>query len=597
MSFRSLLCGLLCGWMVSPVLAVTIDLPAAYDQNKYDMLVLNDSIPERSLGYSVRNLQGDHIAIKARYLNFNALNVDFGDTVGQGSFAVVYNGSPVISVSNITNNTFMGISGDIAEFPANDSLALTLILGDSSDAIGIFRPWLTVTDSIRPAPIVDLTPVTVLSSRVILSWTTPGDDNLSGQAQLYELRYSQYAPQIDTLAWWDSAFQALQLPLPGIPGSLDSCAILGLVPDNAYYFALVAFDELGNRSAISNIAACTTSIVSNFCLYYDGGDFARVPFNAVLNTGAQITLEAWYFLESDFGGMHAAILDKPAPDHSNPYYQYNLTPVVPPDSIPDFYAQLAVNNAYNPFEIQTAGAVDAWMHVALTYDGYTELLFLNGNLIGEIAAEGIISSFDTGIKFGALENLDAWFFKGLIDEVRLWNVARTQSEIQEDMHRSLSGDEAGLTAYWTFNEGAGQVFHDYTANHADGHLGDSLDVDGRDPIWVESSAPIDTLVVSLDNSRSEIPDRTRLLQSYPNPFNSVTQISFSLPEREHVRLEIFDMLGRKVSTLADGSYQAGIHQVTWDGRSMSGQSLSSGIYFYRLRADDLDQTRKMLLIK
>jgi hypothetical protein len=94
------------------------------------------------------------------------------------------------------------------------------------------------------------------------------------------------------------------------------------------------------------------------------------------------------------------------------------------------------------------------------------------------------------------------------------------------------------------------------------------------------------------NEDPALPDNFILLQNYPNPFNSHTTISFSLAKPGDVALEIFDILGRRVETLHQGRLAAGEYRVTWDAKEAS-----SGVYFYRLRAGDTEQTRRMLLVK
>ena len=88
------------------------------------------------------------------------------------------------------------------------------------------------------------------------------------------------------------------------------------------------------------------------------------------------------------------------------------------------------------------------------------------------------------------------------------------------------------------------------------------------------------------------PTEFELYKAYPNPFNPATRIQYSLPEAGHVRLEVYDITGRKISLLADGNQQAGQHSVTFDGTN-----LSSGVYIYRLIAGDEVLTRKMTLVK
>jgi parallel beta-helix repeat protein len=88
-----------------------------------------------------------------------------------------------------------------------------------------------------------------------------------------------------------------------------------------------------------------------------------------------------------------------------------------------------------------------------------------------------------------------------------------------------------------------------------------------------------------------------LKQNFPNPFNASTNIEFCLPEESHVSLEIFDSVGRKVSTIISGEYAAGEHRVTWNGRSEDGEPLASGIYFYKLKSPEVTESKPMLMLK
>lgn len=99
-------------------------------------------------------------------------------------------------------------------------------------------------------------------------------------------------------------------------------------------------------------------------------------------------------------------------------------------------------------------------------------------------------------------------------------------------------------------------------------------------------------VISSIEKDGAIPTRLVLHQNYPNPFNPSTQISFSIPTQGRVQVEVYNTLGEKVSTLLEGNLNAGTHQVSFDG-----SSLSSGLYFYAIRFEGNRVTRKMLLIK
>jgi len=90
----------------------------------------------------------------------------------------------------------------------------------------------------------------------------------------------------------------------------------------------------------------------------------------------------------------------------------------------------------------------------------------------------------------------------------------------------------------------------------------------------------------------KLPSKVELLQNYPNPFNAKTAIKYELPQQSHVTIEIYDILGHKVTSLIDEYQPAGYYQVTW-----SADDFSSGMYFYKLHAGDYTDSKKMLLIK
>ncbi|MGB2957883.1 MAG: T9SS type A sorting domain-containing protein, partial [Bacteroidota bacterium] len=86
--------------------------------------------------------------------------------------------------------------------------------------------------------------------------------------------------------------------------------------------------------------------------------------------------------------------------------------------------------------------------------------------------------------------------------------------------------------------------------------------------------------------------RFALHQNYPNPFNPTTLIRYAVPRTSHVRIVLFDLLGREVATLVDGIHNPGSHTVGWDATGAA-----SGVYYYRLSADNWSQTKRMMVIK
>jgi len=82
---------------------------------------------------------------------------------------------------------------------------------------------------------------------------------------------------------------------------------------------------------------------------------------------------------------------------------------------------------------------------------------------------------------------------------------------------------------------------------------------------------------------STAPVAFELSQNYPNPFNPTTSVRYELTEPVHVTLKIFNALGREIRTLVDAMQEAGTHSAVWNGHNLSGNLVSTGIYFYQLQ--------------
>jgi len=100
------------------------------------------------------------------------------------------------------------------------------------------------------------------------------------------------------------------------------------------------------------------------------------------------------------------------------------------------------------------------------------------------------------------------------------------------------------------------------------------------------------IVVSVDDENNSLPEQFSLEQNYPNPFNSSTKIRYQIPELSFVAIKIYDVLGNEITTLVNQEKPIGNYEVEFDA-----DALSSGIYFYRLKAGNFVQTKKMILMK
>ena len=98
-------------------------------------------------------------------------------------------------------------------------------------------------------------------------------------------------------------------------------------------------------------------------------------------------------------------------------------------------------------------------------------------------------------------------------------------------------------------------------------------------------------------NEAQLAPALRLQQNHPNPFNPETEIRFQIARAGWVSLEIFRVTGQQVALLHEGTLEPGEHSFRWDGRDEEGYDLGSGVYLYRLRTEDREETRKLTLIK
>jgi hypothetical protein len=103
-------------------------------------------------------------------------------------------------------------------------------------------------------------------------------------------------------------------------------------------------------------------------------------------------------------------------------------------------------------------------------------------------------------------------------------------------------------------------------------------------------------ILSVDDIKSELTNFS-LEQNYPNPFNPSTRIKYSLPQTSRVQIKVFDVLGNEIETLVNEEKQKGTYEIEFKSHSGKVRNLSSGVYFYQLKAGSFVETKKMILMK
>jgi hypothetical protein len=235
--------------------------------------------------------------------------------------------------------------------------------------------------------------------------------------------------------------------------------------------------------------------IGGYCLDYEydgGGDWITIPTSSSLDDlDSHVTIECWVKPESfgSTGDLARAIW----------VFYYNENDRV--------HLKFASNllKIYNNIDTINLGlitenfaSVDTWYHVAVVVSSTTWTIYVHEENDTEPLTTATI---DFGKNFSDIDNGFEFFigrdfgggtqrFDGLIDEIRIWDIERSETEIRADMQRTISGSTSGLVAYWRCDENTGQDVYDETNNNNDGVLGDSSGDTNNDPTWVSSDAPL-----------------------------------------------------------------------------------------------------------
>ena len=196
----------------------------------------------------------------------------------------------------------------------------------------------------------------------------------------------------------------------------------------------------------------------------------------------------------------------------------------------------------------------------------------------DVAISGIPGGQQHDINYTFTRTVDAWgsltMPNGTVE-----NVLRIK--IESELSNSISS-ASGLSFHFISPSGSS-----VTVVASDPNAPDNGTISAESVTWYYGNGtPSD--VEQLD----ELANSFSLAQNYPNPFNPVTNIQYSIPQASYVTLKVYDVLGNEIATLVNEKLSAGVYNSRFDGAA-----LSSGIYFYTLKADNFADTKKLILVK
>ncbi len=262
----------------------------------------------------------------------------------------------------------------------------------------------------------------------------------------------------------------------GIPRmSGDSATVTVRATDSTGLFDAETFTVYANPAppAVFPLTAAGSA------LRFDGiNDLATVPHNAALDAievADKVTIEAWILIEAWPSGWFSVIDKYEATGDFGWTLQIHVTGGL------EFIARpgQGISSGFVP-------TLNQWHHVAVSYDRAEGIIrfFSDGILVSQQSFTGdILDTSGEPLQLGFNPSGGNEFSQGHIDELRIWNVARSQADIQADLAQQLTGAEPGLVGYWRFDEGSGSVFADSTTNGNNGQLDPT-----NPPAWVNSGA-------------------------------------------------------------------------------------------------------------
>jgi hypothetical protein len=239
-------------------------------------------------------------------------------------------------------------------------------------------------------------------------------------------------------------------------------------------------DEVQIQSKSTSIAIVEP--LGSFALHFAGGQSTATPDADDLDLTTAFTIEMWINPSNVTGGLQY-ILSKwgIAQDAA---YQVAITNASGLERRLQFGTRDGPGGG-NSFAYSNSPLENGvWQHIAVVFENYEARIYIDGQRDRAQLGMRVPQATSQAVSLGREISHNANWYRGLIDEVRIWNVARSAAEIAANMNVTLTGTEPGLMAYWQLDEGEGDIAFDRTGNGHNMRLGESPGLDAANPTWV-----------------------------------------------------------------------------------------------------------------
>ncbi|MFA6470216.1 MAG: LamG-like jellyroll fold domain-containing protein [Bacteroidota bacterium] len=266
-----------------------------------------------------------------------------------------------------------------------------------------------------------------------------------------------------------------------------SADLTSLTPGTLYYVAIAAQNDTLYRRGSEATVMTMSSAPGNSLLFDGSDDYVSIADANALDMTTTYTLEAW-IKPNGFSSM-AGIISKYHSNGANGYFiRLSNDPPFTGIRFDEFESASGILSAGN------------WYHIAAVNNNGTRTLYVNGNSVSISGGPFTTNSNSDHVAIGS--DFGGRYFNGVIDEVRIWNVARTQQEIQDNMNLPFTSAQSGLVGYWQLNAGTGTIAHGHGSSAGDGTL-TNFNFNGSSG-WLESAAPLPVELVSFTASSQRL---------------------------------------------------------------------------------------------
>ncbi len=402
------------------------------------------------------------------------------------------------AISYGLNDTYDSIT-DSADHVTSHSIELTNLVpttsyhfevssADSSTNIASSSDQVFITKSVVDItpPVIDNIQATVTDTTAIITWTT---DEISDSSINYGL---------------DSSY-GLNINDTNLNTS-HSLVLNDLTADTDYRYEITSTDSSANIGISTNLAFTTASSSDtgmDNCgtgIKFDGiNDWVNIPDLTLAN---DFTIEGWFKLA-------------PGIDYRDVLFGQE-------GSGPDIHFTAGKVRLYAygiRVTANTAILADTWEHIAITRSGANLTVYING-------AEDAKGRWNGSLSIKAIGRGNRGYFKGMMDEIRIWNLARTEAQINNSYETDVEPNAPGLISYWNFND-TEQIITDTSSSENHASLGASTEVGSDDPIRLDSIAPITENCAVGNNNTAPVANNDLV-----GPIEAGESISFSVTEND-----------------------------------------------------------------